>query len=65
MKTDVTHMHICMYNVVCMYMYVSTQMYVIHIHVLMSNVHVHSSCRAAWALQLICWKYSDLCTSVM
>ena len=27
--------------------------------------HVHSSCRAAWALQLICWKYRDLCTEVM
>ena len=26
---------------------------------------VYSSCRAAWALQLICWKYSDLCTEVM
>ena len=27
--------------------------------------HVHNSCRAAWALQLICWKYMDLCTEVM
>ena len=29
------------------------------------HVHVHNSCRAAWALQLICWKYRDLCTEVM
>ena len=36
----------------------------VHVHVYIA-LHVYSSCRAAWALQLICWKYSDLCTSVM
>ena len=30
-----------------------------HLHV---HAHVHNSCSAAWALQLFCWKYTDLYT---
>ena len=57
------HVHVCNYCHSCactctVYMY-------IHVHAPYGSVY--SNCRAAWALQLhvICWKYSDLCTSVM
>ena len=49
-----------------MYMYVLLYVYIICMYKVYMNihvhVHVHSSYIAAWALQLLCWKYSDLCT---
>ena len=32
-----------------------------YVHACTHTRHVHSSCSAAWVLQLLCWKYSDLC----
>ena len=48
----------------CIHVHVNTHVHV-HACTCIIYIHVYSSCRAAWALQLICWKYSDLCTSVM
>ena len=53
--------------IVYMYTWFIPSMY-IHIHIYIHTTiikvctHVHSSCSAAWVLQLLCWKYSDLCT---
>ena len=62
-----TYIHVCL-HVQCTSACVCVTV-CIHVHVreyaymyLCTCVYVHNSCSAAWALQLLCWKCSNLCT---